>query len=53
VEFIYGEDGLDPALMEAKSGAVVDFDHLLEHIRNTTQSVHFYCLPIFLLYRPK
>lgn len=41
VEFIYGEDGLDPALMEAKSGSVIDFTHVLEHIRNTTESVSF------------
>jgi DNA-directed RNA polymerase III subunit RPC1 len=33
VQFIFGEDGLDPACMEAKSGAVVDFEHVLEHIK--------------------
>ncbi|KAK6759531.1 hypothetical protein RB195_021237 [Necator americanus] len=35
VEFIFGEDGLDPAMMEAKDGCVLDFAHQLEHIRNT------------------
>ncbi|KAK5973725.1 DNA-directed RNA polymerase subunit [Trichostrongylus colubriformis] len=35
VEFIFGEDGLDPALMEAKNGSVLDFAHQLEHVRNT------------------
>lgn len=38
VEFVFGEDGLDPALMEAKDGSVVDFDHVLEHVKNTTKS---------------
>ncbi|GMT04446.1 hypothetical protein PENTCL1PPCAC_26619, partial [Pristionchus entomophagus] len=37
VEFVFGEDGLDPALMEAKDGSVVDFDHVLEHVKNTTK----------------
>lgn len=37
VEFVYGEDGLDPAMMEAKSGDVVDFEHVLEHVRNTVE----------------
>ncbi|WKY14160.1 hypothetical protein Q1695_000032 [Nippostrongylus brasiliensis] len=35
IEFVFGEDGLDPALMEAKSGSVLDFNHQLEHIRST------------------
>ncbi|VDN53841.1 unnamed protein product [Dracunculus medinensis] len=35
IEFDFGEDGLDPASMEAKDGNVVDFKHVLEHIRNT------------------
>ncbi|KHJ94076.1 RNA polymerase Rpb1, domain 5 [Oesophagostomum dentatum] len=35
VEFTFGEDGLDPASMEAKDGSVLDFAHQLEHIRNT------------------
>ncbi|KJH41173.1 RNA polymerase Rpb1, domain 2 [Dictyocaulus viviparus] len=35
VEFVFGEDGLDPALMEARSGSVIDFGHQLEHVRNT------------------
>ncbi|MFH4974741.1 hypothetical protein AB6A40_001450 [Gnathostoma spinigerum] len=35
IEFKFGEDGLDPALMEAKNGGVVDFSHVMEHIRNT------------------
>lgn len=26
---------LDPALMEAKNGSVIDFTHQLEHVRNT------------------
>ncbi|KAJ1365444.1 DNA-directed RNA polymerase [Parelaphostrongylus tenuis] len=34
VEFVFGEDGLDPALMEAKNGSVIDFKHQLEHVRN-------------------
>ncbi|VDN04831.1 unnamed protein product [Thelazia callipaeda] len=39
VEFTFGEDGLDPALMESKDGGVVDFKHVLEHIRNTVPHV--------------
>lgn len=39
IEFTFGEDGLDPALMEAKDGKVVDFKHVLEHVRNTTPYV--------------
>ncbi|VDM12869.1 unnamed protein product [Wuchereria bancrofti] len=35
IEFTFGEDGLDPALMESKDGGVVDFKHILEHTRNT------------------
>lgn len=35
VQFRFGEDGLDPCYMEAKSGNVVDHDHILYHIRNT------------------
>ncbi|KAH7729808.1 RNA polymerase Rpb1 [Aphelenchoides avenae] len=35
VQFRFGEDGLDPAFMEAKDGSVVDFNHILEHVRNT------------------
>ncbi|MCP9257334.1 DNA-directed RNA polymerase III subunit RPC1 [Dirofilaria immitis] len=35
IEFTFGEDGLDPALMESKDGSVIDFKHVLEHIRST------------------
>ncbi|CAI5448922.1 unnamed protein product [Caenorhabditis angaria] len=35
IEFTFGEDGLDPAMMEAKDGSVVDFVHVLEHAKNT------------------
>ncbi|EYC08344.1 hypothetical protein Y032_0066g3709 [Ancylostoma ceylanicum] len=35
VQFSFGEDGLDPAMMEAKDGYVLDLVHQLEHIRNT------------------
>ncbi|CAD6193580.1 unnamed protein product [Caenorhabditis auriculariae] len=35
IEFIFGEDGLDPSLMEAKDGSVVDFGHVMEHATNT------------------
>ncbi|VDM52864.1 unnamed protein product [Angiostrongylus costaricensis] len=34
IQFVFGDDGLDPALMEAKNGSVIDFAHQLEHIRN-------------------
>ncbi|CCD66619.1 DNA-directed RNA polymerase subunit [Caenorhabditis elegans] len=34
IEFVFGEDGLDPAMMEAKDGSVVDFTHVLEHAKN-------------------
>lgn len=34
VQFRFGEDGLDPCFMEAKDGNVVDFNHILYHIRN-------------------
>lgn len=33
VQFIYGEDGLDPAYMEGKT-KVIDMEHVLEHCRN-------------------
>lgn len=39
IEFTFGEDGLDPALMESKDGNVVDFKHVLEHVRNTTPHI--------------
>ncbi|VDM41651.1 unnamed protein product [Toxocara canis] len=39
IEFTFGEDGLDPALMEAKDGKVVDFKHVMEHVRNTTPHI--------------
>ncbi|KAK6046067.1 RNA polymerase Rpb1, domain 4 [Cooperia oncophora] len=35
IAFAFGEDGLDPALMEASDGHVVNFAHQLEHVRNT------------------
>ncbi|KAK6049441.1 hypothetical protein COOONC_13054, partial [Cooperia oncophora] len=35
IAFAFGEDGLDPALMEASDGYVVNFAHQLEHVRNT------------------
>ncbi|KAI6190923.1 DNA-directed RNA polymerase subunit [Aphelenchoides bicaudatus] len=35
VQFQFGEDGLDPCYMEAKSGSVVDYDHIMFHTRNT------------------
>lgn len=34
VQFNFGEDGLDPCFMEAKTGNVVDYDHILFHIRS-------------------
>lgn len=34
VQFRFGEDGLDPCYMEAKTGNVVDYDHILYHVRN-------------------
>ncbi|KIH48552.1 hypothetical protein ANCDUO_21378, partial [Ancylostoma duodenale] len=34
VQFVFGEDGLDPAMMEAKDGCVLDLVHQFEHIRN-------------------
>ncbi|KIH46284.1 DNA-directed RNA polymerase subunit A' domain protein [Ancylostoma duodenale] len=34
IQFAFGEDGLDPAMMEAKDGRVLDLVHQLEHIRN-------------------
>ncbi|KAE9413899.1 hypothetical protein Angca_008466, partial [Angiostrongylus cantonensis] len=34
IQFVFGDDGLDPALMEAKNGSVIDFAHQLEHVRN-------------------
>ncbi|CAJ0572581.1 unnamed protein product, partial [Mesorhabditis spiculigera] len=33
VAFEFGDDGLDPANMEAKDGSVVDFKHVWNHIR--------------------
>lgn len=40
VQFTYGDDGLDPSSMEGKD-EVVDFDHVLEHARNTCFSAAF------------
>ncbi|KIH46361.1 RNA polymerase Rpb1, domain 2 [Ancylostoma duodenale] len=34
VQFTFGEDGLDPAMMEAKDGCAIDLVHQLEHTRN-------------------
>ncbi|RCN46647.1 RNA polymerase Rpb1, domain 5 [Ancylostoma caninum] len=34
IQFTFGEDGLDPAMMEAKDGCVLDLVHQLQHIRN-------------------
>uniref|UniRef100_A0A183E836 DNA-directed RNA polymerase n=1 Tax=Gongylonema pulchrum TaxID=637853 RepID=A0A183E836_9BILA len=48
IEFTFGEDGLDPALMESTDGCVVDFKHVLEHIKNTVPYVIylFFCVYI-------
>uniref|UniRef100_A0A7I4YH32 DNA-directed RNA polymerase subunit n=1 Tax=Haemonchus contortus TaxID=6289 RepID=A0A7I4YH32_HAECO len=35
VEFVFGDDGLDPALMETNASHAIDFAHQLECIRNT------------------
>jgi DNA-directed RNA polymerase III subunit RPC1 len=44
VEFTYGEDGLDPAMMESAQGDVVDFAHVLNHIRCTMKfALHLSC----------
>lgn len=37
VQFIYGDDGLDPACMEG-DGCPVNFDHNLLHARNTVEA---------------
>uniref|UniRef100_A0A0N4Z3L6 DNA-directed RNA polymerase subunit n=1 Tax=Parastrongyloides trichosuri TaxID=131310 RepID=A0A0N4Z3L6_PARTI len=36
VQFKFGEDLLDPAMMESKDGSMVDFEHCLDHVKNTT-----------------
>uniref|UniRef100_A0A915D6G0 DNA-directed RNA polymerase n=1 Tax=Ditylenchus dipsaci TaxID=166011 RepID=A0A915D6G0_9BILA len=36
VQFTFGEDGLDPAFMEGNDGAIVNFNHILGHARNTS-----------------
>ena len=33
VQFVYGGDGLDPALMESKDSKPVDFGRVLYHIK--------------------
>jgi len=35
VQFTFGDDGLDPAYIEAKDGKVLDFQHILTHTKNT------------------
>ncbi|KAK6019697.1 RNA polymerase Rpb1, domain 5 [Ostertagia ostertagi] len=40
IQFVFGEDRLDPALMEASDGYVINFAHQLEHIRNTIPFNH-------------
>jgi len=35
VQFMFGDDGLDPAYIEAKDGKVLDFQHILTHTKNT------------------
>ncbi|KAI1716490.1 RNA polymerase rpb1, domain 5 domain-containing protein [Ditylenchus destructor] len=37
VQFTFGEDGLDPAYMESSDGNMVNFEHILEQIRNTAE----------------
>uniref|UniRef100_A0AC35U8A1 DNA-directed RNA polymerase subunit n=1 Tax=Rhabditophanes sp. KR3021 TaxID=114890 RepID=A0AC35U8A1_9BILA len=36
VQFKFGEDLLDPAMMESKDGSMVDFEHCFDHVKNTT-----------------
>ncbi|KAL3091836.1 hypothetical protein niasHS_004661 [Heterodera schachtii] len=38
VQFTFGDDGLDPAYMEAKDGRPLDFQHMLAQVRNTNSS---------------
>uniref|UniRef100_A0A0K0FAM9 DNA-directed RNA polymerase subunit n=1 Tax=Strongyloides venezuelensis TaxID=75913 RepID=A0A0K0FAM9_STRVS len=36
VQFKFGEDLLDPSMMESKDGSMVDYEHCLDHVKNTT-----------------
>lgn len=36
VQFVFGDDGLDPAYMEARDGKLVDLNHILTQVRGTT-----------------
>ena len=35
VQFVFGDDGLDPAYMEGRDGKLVDFAHILNQVQNT------------------
>ena len=35
VQFLFGDDGLDPSYMEARDGKLLDFSHLLNQVKST------------------
>lgn len=43
VQFLYGDDSLDPAKMEGKGGVPLNFDRLLKKVK-VLSSVFFGCL---------
>lgn len=45
VQFLYGDDGMDPANMEGKSGEPLNFDRLLMKVKvGNSASVIYFCL---------
>jgi hypothetical protein len=38
VQFAYGDDGLDPVVMEGKDGKPLDFERLLAKVRGSSSS---------------
>lgn len=41
VQFSYGDDGLDPVVMEGKDGKPLDFERLLAKVRTRCRIVYF------------
>ncbi|EOY20721.1 DNA-directed RNA polymerase [Theobroma cacao] len=46
VQFIYGDDGMDPACMEGKSGFPLNFDRLLMKVKATCPPIEQKCLHV-------
>lgn len=44
VQFSYGDDGLDPVVMEGKDGKPIDFEKLLAKVRHCQCTADMLCL---------